>query len=46
MRKLAYIYIIMGLTMILLGILSWEYIDTKCKEVDPNTTFWAMNCDH
>lgn len=46
MRRTAYILIIIGLAIILLGILSWEYIDTKCREVDHNTTFWVTNCNY
>lgn len=46
MKRTTYILLIIGLAMILLGILSWEYIDTKCREVDHNTIFWVTNCDY
>ena len=45
-KRTAYIMIIIGLAMILLGILSWEYMETKCKTIDKNTDFWVRNCDY
>lgn len=46
MKRTAYILIIIALALILLGILSWEYINVKCDTVDKNTDFWVRNCDY
>ena len=46
MRRNAIILLIIALAMILLGILSWEYIETKCETIDKNTDFWVRNCDY
>lgn len=45
-KRTAYILIVIGLSMILLGIISYEYIETKCEEIDKNTDFWVRNCDY
>ena len=46
MKKIAYSLIIIALSMIFLGIVTWEYIDTQCKTIDKNTDFWVRNCDY
>lgn len=46
MRKIAIILLIIALSMILSGILLWEYIDVKCDSVNKNTDFWVKNCDY
>lgn len=46
MRRTAIILLIIALAMILLGILCWEYIETKCETIDKNTDFWVKNCDY
>lgn len=46
MKRTLIILIITGLSMILLGIISYEYIETKCEEIDKNTDFWVRNCDY
>ena len=45
-KRTAYILIIIGLAMILLGIISYEYIEIKCEQIDKNTDFWVRNCDY
>lgn len=45
-KRTTYILIIVGLAMILLGILTWEYVETKCHRIDENTDFWVRNCDY
>ena len=46
MKRTLIILIITGLSMILLGIISYEYIETKCKTIDKNTDFWVRNSDY
>lgn len=46
MKRTAYILIIIALAMILLGIVMWEYTQTKCQTIDKNTDFWVRNCDY
>ena len=46
MKRTAYILIIIALAMILLGIVMWEYTQTKCQIIDKNTDFWVRNCDY
>ena len=46
MKRTTCILIIIGLAMILLGLISWEYMNTKCENIDKNTDFWVRNCDY
>lgn len=41
----AYILILIGSLMIILGLVH-QIVETKCKTIDKNTSFWVRNCDY
>ena len=40
-----YILILIGSFMIILGLVH-QIVETKCKTIDKNTSFWVKNCDY